>query len=136
MKKDETLTRYSQQLRKHATKEENTLWYQYLRHYPVRFRRQYVIEPYIVDFYCAKAKLIVELDGSQHYMEDGIQKDTVRTEYLESQGLMVLRFPNNAVNRNLRGVCEQIDSVVQKRLLDFPASAAPKVRNLTPSWEG
>ena len=74
MEKNERRTRFSQELRKHATKEENTLWYQYLRRYPVQFRRQCVLGPYIVDFYCAKAKLVIELDGSQHYEPDGIQK--------------------------------------------------------------
>ena len=70
-------------LRKNMTKEEKHLWYDYLREYPIRFIRQKVIGKYIVDFYCAKAKLVIELDGSQHYDDKGIAKDTLRTEFLE-----------------------------------------------------
>ena len=116
MEKNERRTRFSQELRKHATKEENTLWYQYLRRYPVQFRRQCVLGPYIVDFYCAKAKLVIELDGSQHYEPDGIQKDRERTVYLEGLGLFVLRFYNTDINRNLRGVCQTIDRITGQRL--------------------
>lgn len=117
MKQKEQLTQFSQQLRKNATKEENTLWYQYLRRYPVQFRRQCVIGPYIVDFYCAKAGLVLELDGSQHYETEGAVRDAQRTCYLQSQGLMVLRFSNTDVNQNLAGVCQRIDTVVAERLI-------------------
>ena len=116
MKQSEHLTQFSQQLRKNATKEENTLWYQYLRRYPVQFRRQCVFGPYIVDFYCAKAGLVLELDGSQHYETDGIVHDAQRSNYLMSLGLMVLRLSNRDVNQNLRGVCQQIDTVVAERM--------------------
>ena len=94
------LKNYARELRSNATKEENTLWYQYLRNYPVRFRRQCPMGQYIVDFYCAKARLVIELDGSQHYETDGIVNDAVRTSYLESLGLKVLRFSNKQINRN------------------------------------
>ena len=95
------------------TKEERHLWYDYLRGYPVRFIRQKIIGNYIVDFYCAKANLIIELDGSQHYAEAGIKRDTERTKYLESQGLRVIRIPNNEINNHFRGVCEFIDKEVK-----------------------
>ncbi|MGM9584161.1 MAG: endonuclease domain-containing protein [Faecousia sp.] len=116
MKRGENMTRLSQQLRKNATPEENTLWYQYLRNYPVRFHRQFVLGQYIVDFYCAKAKLVLELDGSQHYDPETVAKDAQRTAYLESIDLMVMRFSNEDIKRNLRGVCEQIDRVVKGRI--------------------
>ena len=116
MKKNETLTKRSQNLRKHATKEENTLWYQYLRRYPVQFRRQCVFGSFIVDFYCAKALLVLELDGSQHFDPEGMEKDAQRTRYLESLGIKVLRFSNADVNRNLAGVCQAIDQEVHLRL--------------------
>ena len=116
MKQNEQLTHFSQQLRKNATKEENTLWYQYLRRYPVQFRRQCVIGPYIVDFYCAKAGLVLELGGSQHYEAEGAVRDAQRSNYLQVQGLMVLRFSNTDVNRNLAGVCQRIDTVVAERI--------------------
>ena len=122
MEKNKTLTTLSQNLRTNATKEENTLWYQYLRNYPVQFRRQCVFGPYIVDFYCAKALLVVELDGSQHYDPAEMAKDAQRTEYLESLGLKVIRFPNNDVNERLESVCEVIDTAVAERYSAEPAS--------------
>jgi len=115
MNDKKNLTELSQKLRKNATKEENTLWYQYLRRHPVQFRRQHVFGTYIVDFYCAKAQLVVELDGSQHYEPEEIAKDGMRTRYLESLGLLVQRFPNNDIQRNLRGVCQIIDQAVYSR---------------------
>ncbi len=107
----------ARQLRKNMTAEERTLWYQYLRTYPLKFYRQRTMGNYIVDFYCAKARLVVEIDGSQHYEDEGLDYDRVRTAYLESLGLKVLRVPNNEIWRNLRGVCEAIDE--QVRLAGF-----------------
>ena len=98
------------------TKEERHLWYDYLRTYPVRFSRQKVLGKYIADFYCAEAKLIIELDGSQHYEMEGIQSDDKRTAFLKGYGLAVIRIPNNAVRQNFRGVCEYIDRVVKQSL--------------------
>ena len=106
---------FAQELRKNATKEENTLWYQYLRKHPIQFRRQCPLGPYIVDFYCTKARLVVELDGSQHYDNDGIECDIRRDQYFETLGLKTLRFSNADINLNLRGVCQQIDQEVQQR---------------------
>ena len=116
MKQGKGLTKLSQSLRTNATPEENTLWYQYLRRYPVLFRRQHPIGPYIVDFYCAKAHLVIELDGSQHYAPEAVQKDAHRTQYMESLGLQVLRFTNTDVRNNLRGVCSEIDLTVSRRM--------------------
>ena len=98
------------------TKEERHLWYDFLRSYPVRFSRQKVLGKYIADFYCAEAKLVIELDGSQHYEPDNAQKDDERTEFLKGYGLNVLRIPNNEINRNFRGVCEYIDAAVKQSL--------------------
>ena len=103
-------------LRKNQTKEERHLWYDFLRGYPVRFIRQKIIGQYIVDFYCAKAKLVIELDGSQHYEPQDQRKDAERTAFLEDYGLTVIRIPNNEVNRNFRGVCEYIDTAVKQSL--------------------
>jgi len=102
-------------LRKNMTNEERHLWYEFLRNYPVRFTRQKVLGKYIVDFYCAKAKLVIEIDGSQHYEEKKIKQDTDRTEFLKGYGLTVIRIPNNEVNNNFYGVCEYIDTVVRKK---------------------
>lgn len=98
------------------TKEERHLWYDFLRSYPIRFLRQKVIDNYIVDFYCSEARLIIELDGSQHYEGNGLLKDKVRTEKIEGRNLTVIRIPNNEVNKNFRGVCEYIDLFVKKSL--------------------
>ncbi len=98
------------------TKEERHLWYDFLKDYPVRFLRQKVIDNYIVDFYCHKAKLVVELDGSQHFEDDALRKDAARTMHLESRDLTVIRIPNNGVNENFRGVCEYIDKIVRERI--------------------
>ena len=109
MERNPALKEFSRRLRKEQTKEEALLWYNFLSKHPMRFRRQYIIGNYIVDFYCHKAKLVVELDGSQHYEEVGQKHDNTRTAYLESQKLKVLRFSNLDVLQNFSSVCEAID---------------------------
>ena len=106
----------AKQLRREMTKEERHLWYDFLRFYPVRFSRQKVLGKYIADFYSAEAKLVIELDGSQHYEEVNTQKDAARTAFLESYGLTVIRIPNNEVIGSFRGVCEYIDTAVRQSL--------------------
>ena len=103
-------------LRKNMTSEERRLWYCFLRDYPIRFYRQKVLGNYIVDFYCAKAKLVIELDGSQHYESAGIAYDNHRTNELSRFDLTVIRIPNNEVNSNFDIVCEHIDNLVKARL--------------------
>ena len=103
-------------LRKNMTKEEKHLWYDFLRTYPVRFFRQKVLGRYIADFYCAKAKLVIELDGSQHYEDKGIEADALRTEFLEQYGLKVIRIFNLDINKNFEGVCMFIDNEVKQSL--------------------
>ncbi len=98
------------------TKEEKHLWYDFLRTYPVRFLRQKVIDNYIVDFYCSKAKLVIELDGSQHYEDKGREYDKIRTKKLEERNLTVLRIPNNVLNERFNEVCEYIDNIVKEKL--------------------
>ena len=110
------LTINARNLRKNMTKEERHLWYDFLKRYPVRFLRQKVIDNYIVDFYCHSARLIIELDGSQHYDEKGLLKDKIRTEIIEQRNLTVIRIPNNEVNRNFEGVCQYIDDTVEESL--------------------
>ena len=117
MQKNEKISQLARNLRTNATKEENTVWYQYLRRYPIRFRRQCTFGNYIVDFYCAKALLVVELDGSQHYDPENARLDAQRTQYLESLGIQVLRFSNRDIHENLAGVCQAIDLAVAERLV-------------------
>ena len=92
------------------TKEEIILWSRIKGKQikEVQFYRQRPIGNYIADFYCSKAKLIIEVDGSQHYEEEGVEKDKIRDEYFESLGLKVLRFTNLDVLKNLNGVLEKI----------------------------
>ncbi|MBQ7144323.1 MAG: endonuclease domain-containing protein [Oscillospiraceae bacterium] len=114
--RNDKLLPLARQLRKEMTMEERILWFEYLRAYPVRFRRQEIIGNYIADFYCSKAKLVIELDGSQHYEDGQKLKDAIRTERLREYNLTVIRIPNNEIHSNLRGVCEYIDMVVQDSL--------------------
>ena len=115
-KHNKQLVPLAKQLRKGMTKEERHLWYDFLRSYPVRFSRQKVLGKYIADFYCAKAKLVVELDGSGHYTEEGERYDEERTAFLEQYGLKVVRIPNTEIHKNFQGVCEYIDSLVRQSL--------------------
>ena len=100
-------------LRKNMTPWERKLWYLYLRSYPVRFQRQKEIGNYIVDFYCAKAKLVIELDGGGHYTTEQAEKDNRRTKELESMNLNVIRICNLDIGRNFDGVCNYIDLTVK-----------------------
>jgi len=116
-KHNKELTPLAKQLRSEMTREERHLWYDFLRTYPIRFSRQKVLGRYIVDFYSAKAKLVIELDGSQHYETDRVEKDAERTAFLNGYGLQVIRIPNHEVNENFEGVCAYIDAVVRRQSL-------------------
>ena len=100
-------------LRKNMTPWERKLWYEFLRNYPIRFQRQKAIGDYIVDFYCAKAGLVIELDGGGHYTREQAEKDALRTQSLENMKLSVLRICNLDIDQNFRGVCEHIDNAVK-----------------------
>ena len=115
-KHNKQLVPLAKQLRKEMTKEEQHLWYDFLRTHPVRFSRQKILGKYIADFYSAETKLVIELDGSQHYEDGNAEKDAERTVFLEEYGLTVIRIPNNEVNSNFRGVCEYIDAAVRQSL--------------------
>ena len=90
------------------TAEEKRLWYDCLKKLPVTFNRQKVIGKYIVDFYCASASLVIELDGSQHYSENGLMRDANRNIYLQGLGLTVLHYSNHDIYENFEGVCADI----------------------------
>jgi very-short-patch-repair endonuclease len=106
------LTGNSQTLRKNMTKEERHLWYDFLKGLPVVFHRQKVINNYVVDFYCPLAKLVIELDGSQHYEGQNIQNDLIRDEYLRGCGLTVKRYTNTDINQHFDSVCRDIYDLV------------------------
>ena len=115
-KYNKQLVPLAKQLRKEMTKEERHLRYDFLRNHPARFSRQKILGRYIADFYSAKAKMVIELDGSQHYEDQTIVLDAERTAFLEQYGLTVIRIPNNEVNQNFRGVCEHIDTAIKQSL--------------------
>ena len=96
------------------TRQERHLWYSFLKKYPVKFYRQRIIDHYIADFYCSKAKLVIELDGSQHYTDEGKEYDRIRTDILERYGLEVMRFSNSDIDRNFAAVCATIDEKVKR----------------------
>ena len=108
IEQNKTLLQNARTLRKNMTKEERHLWYDFLSTLPIHFRRQQIIGNYITDFYCDEKKLVVELDGSQHYEKQGQTSDKKRDQYLEGLGLTVLRYSNEAVMRQFRAVCEDI----------------------------
>ncbi|MBR6654625.1 MAG: endonuclease domain-containing protein [Oscillospiraceae bacterium] len=95
-------------LRTHMTPEERHLWYDFLKKLPVTVKRQQVIGEYIVDFYCASAKLIIEVDGTQHYDDEGVKKDAVRDSNLSNSGYTIKRYSNRDIHRNFVGVCRDI----------------------------
>ena len=114
--KDNSQLEVARRLRREMTPHERKLWYLFLRKYPVKIYKQRIIGKFIVDFYCASAGLVIELDGSQHYESQGIAYDSERSAFLSSLGLDVLRFSNRDIDRDFSGVCTQIDLTIQKRL--------------------
>ena len=112
-------------LRKNMTPWEQKLWYKFLRNYSIRFQRQKALGNYIADFYCAKARLVIELDGDGHYSAEQIKKDEARTRELENMNLTVLRICNLDIDRNFSGVCNYIDMRVKKSLPQSASLTAP-----------
>ena len=115
-KHNHNLVSAAKALRRNMTKEERHLWYDFLRQHPLKFVRQKVLGKYIADFYCAEAKLVVELDGSQHYEEAGLASDAERTAFLAEYGIAVLRIANIDVMRNFEAVCNYIDMEINRLL--------------------
>lgn len=116
------LIQYAKDLRKRQTPQEKKLWYDSLAKYPVRFQRQKVIDNYIADFFCASAKLVIELDGGGHYTNEQMEYDAKRTRIFEQLGLLVVRFTNLDIDRNFYSVCTEIEKQIRKRLESLPQS--------------
>ena len=112
----------AQNLRRNMTPQERHLWYDFLKTHPVQFRRQKQFGDYIVDFYCSAAKLVVELDGGQHFSDEGLKYDENRSKYLELLGLAVLRYSNADIDRRFKAVCEQIDLTVKEKTSSVTAA--------------
>ena len=103
-------------LRQNMTPQEKHLWYDFLRHYPIKIYKQRIISHYIVDFYCHSAKLVIELDGSQHYNPEAREYDRPRSEELAELGIEVIRFTNFEVDKTFEGVCYVIDKTIRERM--------------------
>ena len=116
--KDNSQLENARRLRREMPPLERKLWYLFLRKYPVKIYKQRIIGRFIVDFYCASAKLVIEAYGSQHYDPQGMTYDAERSEFLSALGLEVLRFSNRDIDKDFDGVCERIDIVIQSRLRD------------------
>lgn len=102
-------------LRRNMTEQERKLWYLFLRTYPVKFYKQKIIDNYIVDFFCEAAKLVIEIDGTQHYLPNGHGSDIARDKALGERGLLVLRYSNHEINTEFDVVCEDIHNKVTER---------------------
>ena len=109
------LKKQARELRKDMTPHERILWYNFLKGRKPRFLRQKIIMNYMVDFYCAKAKLVIELDGESHILEGQDILDKNRTKILESYGIKVIRFTNLEIEINFEKVCEKIEFEVKNR---------------------
>ena len=116
IKKNNNLLNIARMLRRNMTRQEKHLWYDFLRYYPIKIYKQRIIDNFIADFYCHQARLVIELDGSQHYTAQGKAHDEARTEILERYGLHVLRFSNKDVDDNFEGVCYMIDKTIRERI--------------------
>jgi len=116
MRKNNNLLNNAKCLRRNMTRQEKHLWYDFLQQYPAKIYKQRIIDSFIADFYCHKARLVIELDGSQHYTLEGKSYDEARSEVLERYGLYVLRFSNKDIDERFDAVCRMIDNVIQERL--------------------
>ena len=115
-KHNKNLVESAKFLRNNMTKEEKRLWYDFLQKSPFRFSRQKILGKYIADFYCAKAKLVIELDGSQHFEKEVREYDNKRTAFLEEYGLKIVRIPNSEINNNFEGICRYLNEQIEQSL--------------------
>ena len=113
--KNHKLLPRAKELRKDMTPQERHLWYDFLRDYPVKIYKQRIIDSFIADFYCASARLVIELDGSQHFSEEGLARDKARTEIIQRHGIHVLRFTNREVDTQFEAVCNMIMHMIESR---------------------
>ena len=119
--RNEKLTPYAQRLRKEMTPEERHLWYDYLKNLPCTVNRQKVFGNYIADFYIASAKLVIELDGIQHYGDKSLMQDQARDDWFRAHGITVLRYSNLDVKRNFYGVCTDIQKYLPPSTFQKPS---------------
>ena len=120
------LTGNAQKLRREMTEEERHLWCDFLKGLPVTVNRQKVIGHYIVDFYCAEAKLVIEIDGTPHYEQAGKEADRERDDYLESIGLYVVRYSNRDINCSFANVCADIMNRISTSSASLRSAPSPQ----------
>ena len=113
--KNNELLNIAKILRRNMTRHEKHLWYDFLQHYPIKIYKQRIIDNFIADFYCHKARLVIEIDGSQHYTELGQRYDEERTKVFVKYGISVLRFTNLDIDNRFDGVCYMIDKIIKER---------------------
>ena len=116
IKKNNKILDVAKILRRNMTPHEKHLWYDFLQHYPIKIYKQRIIDNFVADFYCHQAKLIIELDGSGHYSQEGKAYDEARTLVLESYGLSVIRFSNRDIAEKFEGVCYVIDKAIKEKI--------------------
>lgn len=113
---NKNLKETSRKLRKEMTPQERHLWFVFLKNHPFKFVRQRPIYKFVADFYCSKAKLVIEIDGSQHYTQEGMDYDKLRSDIINIYGIKVIRFSNYDIDKNFEGVCEEINKVIDEQL--------------------
>ena len=119
IKKNNKLLENARSLRREMTRHEKHLWYDFLQHYPVKIYKQRIIDNFIADFYCHRARLVIELDGSQHYTPEGKSYDEARTEIIDQYGIKVIRYSNLDIDEKFNGVCFEIDKIIQERIKEI-----------------
>ena len=135
VKKNNSLLKIAKILRRNMTRQEKHLWYDFLRRYPQKIYKQRIIDNFIADFYCHEARLVIELDGSQHYTLKGKSLDEIRTRIIEQYGILVLRFSNRDIDDNFEGVCSTIDRTIQDRIYNKPWTLSPANAGALPKGE-
>ena len=114
--KNGDLLDYARELRRNMTPQERHLWYDFLRDFEINVYKQRIIGNFIADFYCHSARLVIEIDGSQHYTMEGRSYDEARTEIIQRYGIEVIRFANSDVDNNFTGVCYMIEKKIRERI--------------------
>ena len=116
LKKNNNLLESAKFLRRNMTRQEKHLWYDFLRYYPIKIYKQRIIDNFIADFYCHQARLVIEVDESHHYTDDGKAYDIIRTNILEQYEIYVLRFSNSEIEHDFQSVCQTIDKTIKSRI--------------------
>lgn len=119
IKKNNKLLENARYLRREMTRHEKHLWYDFLQHYPIKIYKQRIIDNFIADFYCHKARLVIELDGSQHFTPEGKSYDEARTEIINQYGVKVIRYSNLDIDEKFDGVCFEIDRIIKERIKEI-----------------